>query len=337
MLWSGVSLAVASATGPQVQAQDAVAWQTVQKSVAVLVSNGRPCGEAALIDKSGLFLAADTGLFGQRIDARLSDGRMIRLEWRAIDLPTRTALLQAEDWKPEMGTVVTLHQAGRSLAKVPVIVVLSSGPVKGELVADNRMGVLSASQAKRMLPLGEVRFEARDQFLAGSLVFDQEGHLVGLLNATLADNGSDQGTRIVKVPLQKGGLAPSALSETRQAFGPADQTVGYTMSPDVLRRVVTGFLSPARKVIHPAIGVFCKDAPGAGALVQQVTPDTPAAKGGLLPGDIIVRMDDKLIRNQFDFARFMDTKDVGDTISITVLRDFVPQTLKVTVGTVNSE
>ena len=41
----------------------------------------------------------------------------------------------------------------------------------------------------------------------------------------------------------------------------------------------------------PALGAAVKDEPGGGALIGTVRPGTPAERGGLQPGDIIVAVD----------------------------------------------
>ncbi len=329
--------------------QDVTIWDGVKNSVAVLLRNGVPISQAALIDKSGMFLANQSAVSTAKVQARLGNGKVVTLDWKATDIPTQTVLLQAEDWKPEDGTVVTLHQNGESVDNAKVLVVLPSGPVLGDHVAGNRIGYLSSS--KRAFQLGEVRFEANTESVAGALVFDEKGHLLGLLNATL-------GSQIVRVRAnnppssalfprtsqgQSSGGARAGGYDSGQyqqksvakadPVGPADVTTGYTVGPDILRRVVAGFLSPSHKVLHPAIGVSCKDGPTPGALVIAVTPGSPAEKAGIQVGDTIVRMDEKPIQTQIEFSLVIQGKDVGDSLTVVVMRDFVAHTFKLTVGT----
>jgi S1-C subfamily serine protease len=319
----------------QLLKKDSHVWDAAKTSVAILMRNGVPMGQAALIDKSGLFLTNQSAVATPTVKAKLSDGRMISLTWKSSDLPTQTALLQAEDWSPEFGTVVKLHQPGKSVEKTPVIVVLPGGPVLGELTAGNKVAVLGPS--RRLFPVGEVRFEASTQSVAGALVFDNEAHLVGLLNATLEN---EEQTKRVKITMSKGGPPPLQLQsdaiqlQPKEAYGPGDATIGYTVGPEVLHRVISGFLSPKHQVQHPAIGVKCKDAPIPGALIVSVTPNSPASKAGLEAGDIIVKMDDRAIKDQFDFARVIELKDVGDSLTLVITRESMTHTFKITVGTI---
>lgn len=355
MLLSVASIGLALLNGPQLAKASMPVWEVAKKSVVTINRSGIPIGQAVLIDKSGMFLANQSAVSTATVVAQLPDGRKVILDWKSTDVPTQTVLLQAEDWSADMGTVVTLHQPGDSMEKVSVIVVLPGGPVAGTLIAGNRVGVLSSS--KRMFPVGEVRFEANAQSVAGAIVFDQAGHLVGLLNATLTSEENSQ-VRVVKTngnvnPNQfrgggfgggqagggggaqqkTAGADSTSLFANPNPFGPADATTGYTVGPEVLRRVVSGFLSPSHKVLHPAIGVNCQNAASAGALIVLVKPDSPAQKAGILEGDVIVKMDDRAIQNQFDFARVIESKDAGDPITIVVSRGGILKTFKMTVGT----
>lgn len=307
-------------------------WDLTRNSVAILLRNGVPSGEAALIDKAGLFLANQSSVSTPNVSAKLSDGRIITLAWIATDTPTQTVLLQAEKWDPEMGVPVRLREAGSTPENVPVIVVLPSGPVPGQLVSSGRMGVISSS--RRAFPLAEVRFEASAQTVAGALVFDQQGQLVGLLNATLEE---DEQMKRVRVPTNHG-VDPKNLTQNfanpDKNYGPADSTTGYTVGVGILKRVINGFKTEKHKVEHPAIGVFCKDSGGTGALIQQVKEGSPAEKAGIKVGDVIVKMDDRPIKDQIDFARVIESKEVGEALSITVSRGGSSMTFKITVGTI---
>jgi S1-C subfamily serine protease len=84
-----------------------------------------------------------------------------------------------------------------------------------------------------------------------------------------------------------------------------------------------------------------------GVLVQHVAPGSGAAAAGLragneraylgnvqivLGGDLIVRIDDQEIGDLQDIARVMNTKRVGDTVTVTVFRGKRQLDLKVTLG-----
>ena len=57
-----------------------------------------------------------------------------------------------------------------------------------------------------------------------------------------------------------------------------------------------------------------------GALLMQVEPDGPAAKAGLLPGDVVIRLDGVEINGVDDLIRVLDRDRIGRRLAMDVLR-----------------
>jgi S1-C subfamily serine protease len=57
-----------------------------------------------------------------------------------------------------------------------------------------------------------------------------------------------------------------------------------------------------------------------GALLAQIEPDGPAAKAGLLPGDVVIRLDGAGINGVDDLIRALDRDRIGRTLEMEVLR-----------------
>ena len=57
-----------------------------------------------------------------------------------------------------------------------------------------------------------------------------------------------------------------------------------------------------------------------GALLMQIEPDGPAAKAGLLPGDVVVRLDGVEINGVDDLIRVLDRDRIGRRLAMDVLR-----------------
>jgi S1-C subfamily serine protease len=85
-------------------------------------------------------------------------------------------------------------------------------------------------------------------------------------------------------------------------------------------------------VIHPYMGVSTATLDEAtirrfglpvdgGALVQFVTPDSPADEAGIEAGDIIVRIGDHSIQGFGDVFTAIRAADVGETVEVEVVRD----------------
>ena len=74
-----------------------------------------------------------------------------------------------------------------------------------------------------------------------------------------------------------------------------------------------------------------------GALVRSVEPDSPAAKAGIEPGDIIVRFDGKAIEKSVDLPRMVGNTKPGARSTVTVFRRGNTKDLTITVGEVEAE
>jgi len=57
-----------------------------------------------------------------------------------------------------------------------------------------------------------------------------------------------------------------------------------------------------------------------GALLAQIEPDGPAAKAGLLPGDVVIKLDGVEINGVDDLIRVLDRDRIGRPLAVDVLR-----------------
>lgn len=96
-------------------------------------------------------------------------------------------------------------------------------------------------------------------------------------------------------------------------------------------------LAPARQIgvsistLSKQLGEYFGISDGKGLLVRDVRPDSPAAKGGIKAGDVIVEIDGKQMTDGKDLIEAVNEKKEG-TISVTIVRDKNRQTLTVEPG-----
>ncbi|MCS6919963.1 MAG: trypsin-like peptidase domain-containing protein [Fimbriimonadales bacterium] len=69
-----------------------------------------------------------------------------------------------------------------------------------------------------------------------------------------------------------------------------------------------------------------------GILIRSVEPDTPAARAGIEPGDVVVEVDGTPIRNEAQFRELIADKGPDAKVRLVVLRDSKRITVEVTLG-----
>jgi len=74
-----------------------------------------------------------------------------------------------------------------------------------------------------------------------------------------------------------------------------------------------------------------------GALVANVTADSPADKAGLKPGDVIRSVDGQAVKDSSDVSRRIASKGPGTSVELQVLRDGHEKTLTSKLGTFPDE
>jgi serine protease Do len=74
-----------------------------------------------------------------------------------------------------------------------------------------------------------------------------------------------------------------------------------------------------------------------GALINEVTSDSPAEKAGLKADDVVVGVDGRTIEDNSDLSRYIASKSPGTTVNLRVLRGGAEQTIAVTLGTFPDE
>ena len=94
--------------------------------------------------------------------------------------------------------------------------------------------------------------------------------------------------------------------------------IGALMSEGRVRRAYLGIAGGPRPLPPRVRSRFDIDA---AVEVVEVLPDSPAARAGLRPEDLIVAVDDKPTASVYDLQRLMVAELIGTAIPITVVRD----------------
>jgi len=118
--------------------------------------------------------------------------------------------------------------------------------------------------------------------------------------------------------------------------------IGFAI-PSVLARHVADDLIKDGKVRRGVLGVSPKDLdhnlaqnlnlPNTrGALLNEITVGSPAAKSGLKPDDVVIKINNDEVDSAGKLRYLIALADPGTTVDLTVLRDGKPQVVKVLLG-----
>jgi serine protease Do len=93
-----------------------------------------------------------------------------------------------------------------------------------------------------------------------------------------------------------------------------------------------GYLGISMNDVTPENASFFNLPDATGALVSQVTPDSPASMAGLKSGDVLRKLDGNKIENASALQVAVSEMRPGNAIELGILRDGKPETIHVTVG-----
>jgi serine protease Do len=182
------------------------------------------------------------------------------------------------------------------------------------------MGIVSATGRSGLGFNGYEDFIQTDAAInpgnSGGALVDTEGRLVGINTAIISRSGGNQGI----------GLA-----------------VPVNLARSVLERLVSG-----GKISRGYLGIVPQDIDAGlakqfnlpdqnGALVGDVSPDSPAAKAGLKSGDVILSVNGKEITGEENLKVTVSQLKPGTPATLKIFRNGAPKTIVVTLGELPGE
>ena len=147
---------------------------------------------------------------------------------------------------------------------------------------------------------------------SGGPLFDQSGRVIGIDTAIYSPNGGSVGIGFA-IPSNQ---AKTVIAQIKEHGSVERGWLGVQMQP----------LTPE---LAKAVGRANTD----GALIDEVLPNSPAAKAKVQQGDVITAFDKKPVKAPRDLALAVATVHTGSTSSMTLWRDGHEQTVSITVGT----
>lgn len=146
---------------------------------------------------------------------------------------------------------------------------------------------------------------------SGGPLVDAHGELIGINTFIITNNGQFAGA---------GFAIPSEIAKA------SAESIIKTGS------VHHGYLGIAMNDVTPDNASFFDLPDASGAIISQVTPDSPASRAGLKTGDVLRELNGKKIVNGSALQVAVTQIAPGNTINLGVLRNGKPETVKVQVG-----
>jgi serine protease Do len=146
---------------------------------------------------------------------------------------------------------------------------------------------------------------------SGGPLFDMDGNIVGVNSAIFSPSGGSVGIGF-SIPSN---LVREVIDQLRKYGTTRRGWLGVRIQ-QVTSDIAEGLGLPNTK----------------GALVADVTPGGPAAKGGIENGDLILAFDGKPIPDSRTLPRVVADTAIGKTVNVDVLRKGKKQTVKITVA-----
>lgn len=271
-------------------------------------------GSGVIIDKSGIILTNNHVVEGAgEVTVQLSDGR----KFKATDIKT----------DPETDLAVLRIKGAETL---PFARLGDSDKLQiGDWViaVGNPFGLNSTVSAGIISGVGrELASSKRGSYIqtdaainpgnSGGPLLNLKGEVAGINTAIASNSGGYQGI---------GFAIPS---------NQAQWVVSQLIKNGLVQRAYLGVaIRDVSAELAEQLGVSGNE----GVLVQDVTADSPAAKAGFAPGDVITEYDGKAVKSPRELQALVERTPVDAKQAVKVLRDGKPLVLHVVVKTLRGE
>jgi putative serine protease PepD len=269
--------------------------------LTVETQQGDGLGSGVIYDKNGYILTAAHVVEGaDQVTVRLADGTRLRGEVLGTDQANDVGVVKVDrDNLPAAPLAVDVPlQVGQLAVAIGSPFRLEGSVTAGVVSATNR--ILSDGRAGREVIQTDAPINPGN---SGGVLADREGRVIGI-NSAIRSDGSNGNIGIgFAVPIDIAAKSARAIVEGKP--------------------VQTGFLGVSSG--EPTSG-------RGGAVIQEVTPGTPAADAGLQVGDLVIELDGQAVTGTDDLVGRIRDHQPGDKVTLKVVRDGKEQNVTATLA-----
>src|SRR5688572_3017165 len=279
----------------------------------------RSLGSGFVVDKDGYILTNRHVVEGaDKISVTMADGKRFDAKLVGRDARTDVALLKIEP----KGNLTVLNLGNSDQTEVGEWVMAVGNPFG---LSGNSVTVGVVSFKGRPLPLNTqanpVEMIQTDASInpgnSGGPLLNTKGEVIGI-NTLIITQGLPQSAGVgFAVPIN---VAKEILPQLREKG-----------------RVIRGWLGVVIQPVSEDMAKSLRMEDAKGAIIADVTKDSPAETAGLRPGDVVLSADGRAMEDSTALSRYIASKAPGSTVRLQVVRDGAQSTMSITLGTFPDE
>jgi serine protease Do len=273
----------------------------------------RGIGSGVIISPDGYIVTNNHVIKGaQEIRVTLNDRRVLTAKLVGADKMTDLAVIKVNaNNLPSLGW-------GDSTGLKPGQTVLAFGSPFGYLQFSVTRGIISGLDRPNPFredsrqPGGYIQTDAAiNPGNSGGPLVDAQGQVIGINVGIVTDSGSFAGAGFA-IPAQTAQATVNQIIKTGAAHH--------------------GYLGIGIEDVTPENAQFFNLPEAKGAIVTQVTPDSPGSNAGLKTGDVVRQIDGKPVPSSTVLQMMVSEQTPGTTVSMDVLRNGKPEKISVKLG-----
>ncbi len=271
---------------------------------------GQSVGSGVVVDAQRGYVITNHHVIdgAEKITVTLSNGRQLTAKVIGSDPESDVAVIQIP-----RGDLTALPLADSQRVRVGDFVVAIGNPFG--LSQTVTSGIVSALGRTGLGIQGYEDFIQTDASInpgnSGGALVNLRGELIGINTAIIAPGGGNVGIGFAIPSNMVSRLMNQIIAHGSVRRGQLGVSV-QDLTPDLAR----AFNIPADQ----------------GAVIAQVSPRSAAARAGLKEGDVVLRINDRTIRDGSSLRNAIGLLDVGEAVRLDILRDGQPLTLNAKVG-----